>query len=60
MVRYQRRIQRMERKHGTDLEGFARLISGNATPQQEDDWLHWRSAVDMLHDWQAVYHSLAA
>ena len=60
MVRYRRRIQRLERKHGTDFDGFTRVIGGNATPQQVDDWLSWRSAVDMLNEWQAVYQSLAA
>jgi hypothetical protein len=33
MVRYRRRIQRMERKHGTDFDGFTRIISGSAMPQ---------------------------
>lgn len=60
MVRYRRRIHRLERKHGTDFDGFTRIIAGSATPQQEDDWLSWRSAVDMLTEWQAVYQSLAA
>ena len=60
MVRYRRRIQRLERKHGTDFDGLTRIIAGNATQQQEDDWLSWRSAVDMLNEWQAVYQSLAA
>jgi hypothetical protein len=31
-------------KHGTEFNRFSRLISGSATPQQEDDWLSWRSA----------------
>ena len=60
MVRYRRRILRLERKHGTDFTGFTRLIEGSATPQQEDDWLSWRSAIDMMNEWKAVYQSLAA
>jgi hypothetical protein len=60
MVRYRRRIQRMERKYGTDFDGFTRRIEGVATPQQEDDWLTWRSAIDMLDEWKAIYQSLAA
>ena len=48
MLRYRRRIQRLERKHGTNFAGFTRQIEGSATPQQEDDWLAWRSALDML------------
>jgi hypothetical protein len=60
IVRYRRRIQRLERKHGTDFAGFTQQIEGSATPQQEDDWLTWRSAIEMINEWQAVYRSLAA
>lgn len=60
MVRYRRRIQRLERKHGADFAEFTRQIEGSATPQQEDDWLAWRSAVEMLNEWQAVYQDLNA
>ena len=60
VLRYRRRIGRLERKHGVDFTGFTRQIEGSATPQQEDDWLAWRSAIDMLNEWQAIYHDLAA
>jgi len=60
MVRYRRRIQRLERKHGVDFTEFTRQIEGTATPQQEDDWLAWRSAIDMLNEWKAVYQTLGA
>ena len=60
MVRYRRRIQRMERKYGADFAGFIRQIESSATPQQEDDWLAWRSAIEMMNEWQAIYQSLAA
>ena len=60
MVRYRRRIQRLERKHGADFAGFTRQIESSATPQQEDDWLVWRSAIEMMNEWQKVYQSLAA
>ena len=58
MVRYRRRIQRLERKHGTDFAGFTREIEGSATPQQEDDWLAWRSAIDMMQEWQAIRQAI--
>jgi hypothetical protein len=60
MVRYRRRIQRLERKHGADFAEFTRRIKGSATPQQEDDWLAWRSAIEMLNEWKAVYQNLDA
>ncbi len=60
IARYRRRIQRLERKYETDFAGFTRSIEGSATPQQEDDWLTWKSAVEMMNEWKAVYHSMAA
>lgn len=60
MVRYRRRIQRLERKHGADFVEFTRQIEGSATPQQEDDWLAWRSAIEMLDGWKVVYQNLGA
>jgi hypothetical protein len=59
MVRYRRRIQRLERKYNTDFDEFTRLLAGSATPQQEDDWATWRAARDMLREWQSVYASPA-
>lgn len=60
VLRYRRRIGRLERKHGVDFTGFTHQIEASATQQQEDDWLAWRSAIDMLNEWQAIYHDLAA
>jgi hypothetical protein len=51
MAPYQRRIRRLKRKHGTDFDGFFRILAGSAAPEQEDDWLSWRAAVDMLSEW---------
>lgn len=58
MARYRRRIQRLERKYETDFVGFTRAIESKATPQQEDDWLTWKSAIEMMNEWKAVYQSL--
>ena len=56
---YRRRILRLQRKHGKDFAAFSRSLQDNATPQQEDDWLDWRTARSMLDEWQAVYASLS-
>jgi hypothetical protein len=55
---YQRRIRMMERKHGTGFEAFSAQLTGHATPAEEDDWLAWRSANQMLADWQKTYKEL--
>ena len=56
---YQRRIRRLQRKYGLDFAAFSRSLQGHATPQQEDDWLDWRTAHSMLEDWQSVFASLS-
>jgi len=55
---YRRRIQALERRHGTDFETFSARLQGRATPAEEDDWLAWRSANRMLADWQRTYEEL--
>lgn len=55
---YRRRIRALERKYGTDFETFSAQLQGRATPDEEDDWLAWRSANRMLADWQRTYEEL--
>lgn len=55
---YRRRIRKMENKYGTDFDKFTAHLKGKATPQQEDDWLAWKSARSMLKDWQKTYQDL--
>lgn len=58
IAHYQRRIRGLERKHGTDFDTFSARLRGRATPEEEDDWLAWRSANRMLADWQRAYQEL--
>lgn len=55
---YRRRIRKMENKYGMDFDKFTARLKGKATPQQEDDWLDWKSASSMLADWQKTYQDL--
>jgi len=55
---YRQRIRALERKHGTDFGTFSAQLQGRATPDEEDDWLEWRSANRMLADWQRTYEEL--
>ncbi len=55
---YRRRIKRMENKYGMDFDKFTTRLKGKATPEQEDDWLAWKSARSMLMDWQKTYQDL--
>lgn len=58
MAHYKRRIQRLQRKYGSDFDEFTAQIQGSASPAQEDDWVAWHSARSMLADWQAGYQEL--
>ena len=58
MSYYRRRIRKMENKYGVDFGKFSARLKGKATPQQEDDWLAWKSARSMLTDWQKTYLEL--
>ncbi len=57
---YRRRIRGLERKYGTDFDAFSARIQGRATPSEEDDWLAWRSANNMLADWQKTSEKRSA
>lgn len=57
--RYRRRILRFQRKYGQDFESFSSSLRERATPEQEDDWLDWKSARAMLEEWHAVDASLS-
>ena len=55
---YQRRIRRLQGKYGMDFAAFSKTVEGSASPQQENDWFSWRSALSMLDEWQTVYQGL--
>jgi len=55
---YRRRVRRLENKYGMDFDKFTTRLKGKATPNQEDDWLDWKSARSMLADWQKAYQDL--
>jgi hypothetical protein len=56
---YRRRIREFERKYGADFQVFSGRLLGRATPSEEDDWLEWRSALEMLDDWQRTFEKLS-
>ena len=55
---YQRRIRALQRKYGVDFDAFSARLQGRAAPDEEDDWLAWRSAHRMQTDWQQIYREL--
>ncbi len=58
VVYYRRRIRKLESRYGVDFDTFTARLKDQATPAEEDDWLAWRSARNMLTDWQKAYRDL--
>jgi len=57
-VYYRRRIRKFENKYGADFDKFTARLKNKAGPDEEDDWLSWKSARNMLADWQKVCQDL--
>jgi len=53
---YQRIDKKYQAKYGT-LEKFSRSRKGKATPKQEDEWMEWESARNMLKAWNRIAKS---
>lgn len=54
---YQRTIKRYEAKYGS-FERLGKKIKGRATPKQEDEWMEWEAARNMLKAWKSVAREL--
>jgi len=50
---YESAVRRYRAKYGS-LERFGTKIKGKASPKQEDDWMAWEAAEDMLRAWKKV------
>ncbi len=53
---YESAVRKYKAKYGT-LERFGAKVRGNASPKQEDDWMEWEAAEDMLKAWKKVAKS---
>ncbi len=58
MSYYQERILKLEKKYGMDFEQFTHYLKNCANPAEEDDWFAWRSARNMMNDWEKSYQDL--
>ena len=59
IVLYERRVSRFEKKHRTTFDKFTRKLHGRASTSQEDDWLEWETALEMLEEWRRVKRELS-
>jgi hypothetical protein len=58
IAKYRRRISHLRKKYGMTFDEFTAHLRGKATIEQEDDWLEWEAAIDMLSDWEATKKEL--
>jgi len=58
IARYRRRINRLRKKYNMTFDEFTAHLRGRATIEQEDDWLEWEAALNMLADWEATKKEL--
>jgi phosphoglycerate-specific signal transduction histidine kinase len=58
IAKYRRRISRLRKKHDMTFDEFTAHLRGRASIEQEDDWLEWEAAINMLSDWEATKKEL--
>lgn len=47
-------IARFQKKYGASFEEWSESLLGKATIEEEDDWMEWESARDMLESWRRI------
>jgi hypothetical protein len=58
IAKYRRRISHLRKKYDMTFDEFTAHLRGKASIEQEDDWLEWEAAIDMLSDWEATKKEL--
>jgi hypothetical protein len=58
VAKYRHRISHLRKKYDMTFDEFTTHLRGRATIEQEDDWLEWEAALDMLSDWEATKKEL--
>ena len=51
---YQKQINNLEKKYQLSFEKFTGSIEGNASWQNEDEWMEWEDAVLFLNKWERI------
>lgn len=59
IMEYRHTIRKLQRKYNVkELEELPRKIKDQASIQQEDDWLEWKAAVEMIEGWEKILREL--
>jgi hypothetical protein len=51
---YDKTIRALKKKYGSDFNEFTLTIKNKATLDQEDDWMDWKSTIEMRQSWNNV------
>jgi len=54
---YERKIAAYQAKYGS-FDAFTKKLQGRASPKQEDQWMEWEAAINMLEAWRQVTREL--
>lgn len=57
---YDRAINSLHKKYKKDFDAFTKHIKGKATPEQEDDWMEWKGALEMKKAWNEALKEVIA
>ena len=49
---YHQQVQKFERKHHHSLEEHTRILEGQASMEEEEEWMEWKGVAVMLKAWQ--------
>jgi hypothetical protein len=47
-------VHRYEQKYKRTFTEWSKSLAGQASVADEDDWMEWEAALDMLESWQQV------
>ena len=56
---YIRISKKYQAKYGS-FDQFSNKIKGEATPKQEDEWMEWEAAKNMLKAWKKIAQELGS
>ncbi|MEA1945231.1 MAG: hypothetical protein U9N07_07865 [Euryarchaeota archaeon] len=56
--RYENIIKKFERKYGMSFSDFSKKLEQESTIEEEDDWMEWEAAINMLGAWRKTTQSL--
>ena len=53
--KYDEIIKSLMKKYGRNFDQFSKDIKNKASFEQEEDWMDWKSAIEMKQSWDNLY-----